>query len=121
MNSTNKIQKIIDYAKTLGIVEITEAKQILDKDSFYYGLPELPTVSWFFRVYDGGTNLDFVNVVSLFEPDLQIVTHQARNYKKIIGYKFHLKSLVRDAKNLIIKQKKHKEQKKMERLEDEIK
>ena len=86
MNSTNKIQKIIDYAKTRGVVEITEAKQILDKDSFYYGLPELPTVSWFFRVYDGGTNLDFVNVVSLFEPDLQIVTHQARNYKKIIGY-----------------------------------
>ena len=97
-----KINKIIKYAKSIGFVEVKRSDYI-HNDSTYYGLPELPSHSWFMRLYHPGREmaLDIVNAVYISKEGI-IETSNVKPYVEFRNYKYHLNSLLKKSRDLIL-------------------
>lgn len=97
-----KINKIIKYAKSIGFVEVKRSDYIHNK-STYYGLPELPSHSWFMRLYPTGLgmSLDIVNAVYISSEGI-IETSNVKPYNEFRNYKYHLNGLLKKSRDLIL-------------------
>jgi len=99
-----KINRIIKYAKSIGFVEVKRSDYIhIYNSNFYYVLPELPSHSWFMRLYTtgGGRSLDIVNAVFISSAGI-IETSTVKSYDEFRNYKYHLNSLLKKSRDLIL-------------------
>ena len=98
-----KINKIIKYAKSIGFVEVKRSDYYIHNKSTYYGLPELPSHSWFMRLYSTGLGmaLDIVNAVFISGEGI-IETSNVKPYDEFRNYKYHLNSLLKKSRDLIL-------------------
>ena len=98
-----KINKIIKYAKSIGFVEVKRS-DYRHNNSTYYGLPELPSHSWFMRLYSTTgreMDLDIVNAVFISSEGI-IETSNVKPYDEFRNYKYHLNSLLKKSRDLIL-------------------
>lgn len=117
MNS--EMKRIIEYASTLGIVEIHSSDIYLLANDTYYGLPELVDTAWIIRVHNNGKEMDIVKGAYI-DHNFDIMTTQAISYTAF-NYKYHLKSLVKKIRKLELDAKKLEENHRIERLEKDFK
>lgn len=98
-----KINRIIKYAKSIGFVEVKISDYNIYNSNFYYGLPELPSHSWFMRLYTTGRghSLDIVNAVYISKEGI-IETSNVKPYDEFRNYKYHLNSLLKKSRDLIL-------------------
>lgn len=98
-----KINRIIKYAKSIGFVEVKISDYNIYNNNFYYGLPELPSHSWFMRLYTtgGGHSLDIVNAVYISSDGI-IETSNVKPYDEFRNYKYHLNCLLKKTRDLIL-------------------
>lgn len=98
-----KINRIIKYAKSIGFVEVKSSDYNIYNSNFYYGLPELPSHSWFMRLYTTGRghSLDIVNAVYISKEGI-IETSNVKPYDEFRNYKYHLNSLLKKSRDLIL-------------------
>lgn len=116
MNS--EMKRIIEYASTLGIVELPSPSFSLVANGTYYGLPELNDIAWIIRIHNNEKEMDIVKGAYINE-DHVVMTTQAVSYIKF-NYKYHLKSLVRKIRKLELDAKKLKENARIEKLENDF-
>lgn len=117
MNS--EMKRIIEYASTLGIVELPSPDYALVVDGIYYGLPELLDTEWIIRIHNKGKDMDIVKSAYI-NGDFDVMTTQAVDYNKL-NYKYHLKSLVRKIRKLELEAKKEKENERINKMEKDFK
>jgi len=116
MNS--EMKRILDYASTLGIVELPTPSYSLYANGTYYGLPELVDMAWIIRVHNNEKDMDIVKGVYI-KNDYEIMTGQAVNYTTL-NYKFHLKKLVNKIRKLELEVKKLKENARITKMEKDF-
>ena len=116
MNS--EMKRIIEYASTLGIVELPSPSFSLVANGTYYGLTELVDMAWIIRVHNNEKEMDIVKGAYI-NNDYEIMTTQAVDYTKF-NYKFHLKKLVNKIRKLELDAKKLKENTRIEKLEKDF-
>lgn len=112
------MKRIIEYAKTLGIVEIPSPDFALVVDGIYYGLPGLVDTAWIIRVHNKGKEMDIIKRAYVTENN-EIMTTQAVDYNKL-NYKYHLKSLVRQIHLLELLIKEMKENERINKMEKDF-
>ena len=112
------MKRIIEYASTLGIVELPSPSFHLIANGTYYGLPELDDIAWIIRIHNNEKEMDIVNGAYINE-DYNIMTTQAVDYTTF-NYKFHLKKLVSKIRKLELDVKKLKENYRIEKLEKDF-
>lgn len=112
------MKRIIEYANTLGIVEIPSPDFALVVDGIYYGLPGLVDTAWIIRVHNKGKEMDIVKGAYVTESN-EIMTTQAVDYNKL-NYKYHLKSLVRKIHQLELLVKEIKENERINKMEKDF-
>lgn len=115
MNS--EMKRIIEYANTLGIVEIPSFYSLY-ADGTYYGLPGLVDTAWIIRVHNNGKEMDIVKGAYI-NHDFNIMTTQAFSYTEF-NYKYHLKSLVKKIRKLELDVKKIAENTRIEKMEKDF-
>ena len=113
-----EMKRIIEYASTLGIVELPSPSFSLFANGTYYGLPELDEIAWIIRIHNNEKEMDIVKGAYINE-DYDIMTTQAVDYTTL-NYKFHLKKLVNKIRKLELKAKKLKENTRIEKLEKDF-
>ena len=117
MNS--EMKRIIEYASTLGIVELPSPSFSLVATGTYYGLPGLVDMAWIIRIHNNEKEMDIVKGAYI-NNDYEIMTTQAVDYTTL-NYKFHLKKLVNKIRKLELEAKKLKENARIEKLEKDFK
>lgn len=115
MNS--EMKRIIEYANTLGIVEIPSFYSLY-ADGTYYGLPGLVDTAWIIRVHNNGKEMDIVKGAYI-NHDFNIMTTQAFSYTEF-NYKYHLKSLVKKIRKLELDVKKIAENTRIAKMEKDF-
>ena len=113
-----EMKRIIEYASTLGIVELSSPSFSLFANGTYYGLPELDDLAWIIRIHNNEKEMDIVKGAYINE-DYDVMTTQAVDYTKF-NYKFHLKKLVNKIRKLELDAKKLKENTRIEKLEKDF-
>lgn len=116
MNS--EMKRIIEYANTLGIVEIPSPDFALVVDGIYYGLPGLVDTAWIIRVHNKEKEMDIVKGAYI-NNDNDVMTTQAVGYKTL-NYKYHLKSLIRKIRELQLLAKQIKENERINKMEKDF-
>lgn len=116
MNS--EMKRIIEYASTLGIVELPSPSYSLYANGTYYGLPELVDMAWIIRVYDNEKEMNIVKGAYI-NGDNEVMTGQAVDYTTL-NYKFHLKRVVNKIRKLELDVKKLKENARIEKMEKDF-
>ena len=116
MNS--EMKRIIEYASTLGIVELPSPSFSLFAKGIYYGFPELDDIAWIIRIHNNEKEMDIVKGAYINE-DYDVMTTQAVDYTTL-NYKFHLKKLVNKIRKLELDAKKLKENTRIEKLEKDF-
>lgn len=116
MNS--EMKRIIEYASTLGIVEIPSPGFYLLAHDTYYGLPELVDTAWIIRVHNNGKEMDIVKNIYIND-DYDVMTTQSVSYTSL-NYKFHLKSLIRKIRELQLLAKQIKENERINKMEKDF-
>ncbi len=116
MNS--EMKRIIEYASTLGIVELPSPSFSLIANGTYYGLPELVDVAWIIRIHNNEKEMDIVKGAYINE-DYDVMTTHSVDYTTL-NYKFHFKKLVNKIRKLELKAKKLKENSRIEKLEKDF-
>lgn len=106
MNS--EMKKIIEYAKTLGIVEIIpySSSFSLVANGTYYGLPGLVDTAWIIRIHNKEKEMDIVNGAYINE-NFDVMTSHAVSYTEL-NYKYHLKKIIKKIRKLELVVKKQK-------------
>ncbi len=119
MNS--EMKRIIEYASTLGIVEIPSPGFYLLAHDTYYGLPGLDDTAWIIRLHNNGRELDIVKgaYIKHIKHDFDIMTTQAVSYTTL-NWKYHLKSLVKKIRDLELEAKRYKENARISQLEKDF-
>ena len=110
-----KINQIIQYAKTLGIVEV---KRSSVRGDIYYGLPELSTESWLMMMPKDKSTLSIVN--SIYISNNKISTISTYSYLYYQNYKFHLKELVKKARHFVLVLKEQEMNQKLEKINEDF-
>lgn len=113
-----EMKRIIEYASTLGIVELPSISFSLVANGTYYGLPELDDMAWIIRVHNNEKEMDIVKGAYI-NNDYEIMTTQAVDYTTL-NYKFHLKKLVNKIRKLELDVKKLKENARIEKIEKDF-
>ena len=113
-----EMKRIIEYASTLGIVELPSPSFSLVANGTYYGLPELDDMAWIIRVHNNEKEMNIVKGAYINE-DYDVMTTQAVDYTTL-NYKFHLKKLVSKIRKLELEVKKLKENTRIEKLEKDF-
>lgn len=113
-----EMKRIIEYASTLGIVELPSPSFSLVANGTYYGLPELDDMAWIIRVHNNEKEMDIVKSAYI-NNDYEIMTTQAVDYTTL-NYKFHLKKLVNKIRKLELDVKKLKENARIEKIEKDF-
>lgn len=108
-----KIKEIINYCKTIGIVNIKN-----NQYGDFYGLPELPDDSWFIRVFDNGKMADIVSKILIIDGEIDTV--DVKSFHNYSNYKYHFKQLIDKAHKLELEVKKIKEEKRMAELDKDF-
>lgn len=116
MNS--EMKRIIEYAKTLGIVEIPSPGFSLIAFGTYYGLPGFINTAWIIRVHNNGKDMDIVKGAYITS-DYDVMTTQAVSYTEL-NYKYHLKKLVNKIRKLELEAKRLKENARIEKMEKDF-
>lgn len=116
MNS--EMKRIIEYASTLGIVELPPPRWSFIANGTYYGLPGFVDTAWIIRVHNNEKEMDIVKVAYI-NNDYEIMTTQAVDYTTL-NYKFHLKKLVNKIRKLELDVKKLKENARIEKMEKDF-
>lgn len=116
MNS--EMKRIIEYASTLGIVELPSPSFSYVANGTYYGLPELVDTAWIIRIHNNGKEMDIVKGAYI-NGDNEVMTGQAVDYTTL-NYKFHLKRLVNKIRKLELDVKKLKEEARIEKMEKDF-
>ena len=114
-----EMKRIIEYASTLGIVELPTPSFYLMANGTYYGLPGLVELAWIIRIHNNEKEMDIVKGAYINE-DYDVMTTQAVDYTTL-NYKFHLKKLVNKIRKLELDAKKLKENARIEKLEKDFK
>ena len=117
MNS--EMKRILDYASTLGIVELPSPSYSLYANGTYYGLPELVDMAWIIRIHNNCKDMDIVKGAYITTKDYDIMTSQAVSYTEL-NYKYHLKKLVNKIRKLELEAKRLKENEKKEKMEKDF-
>lgn len=117
MNS--EMKRIIEYASTLGIVELPSPSFSLVANGTYYGLPGLVDMAWIIRIHNNEKEMDIVKGAYINE-EYDVMTTQAVDYTTL-NYKFHLKKLVNKIRKLELDVKKLKEEARLEKMEKDFK
>ena len=115
MNS--EMKRIIEYASTLGIVEIPSPNRF-SANGIYYGLPELADMAWIIRVHNNGKEMDIVKGAYI-NSDYEVMTGYSLSYTTF-NYKYHLKSLVKKIRKLELDAKRLKENLRIEKMEKDV-
>lgn len=113
-----EMKRIIEYASTLGIVELPSPSFSLVANGTYYGLPELDDMAWIIRVHNNEKEMDIVKGAYI-NNDYEIMTTQAVDYTTL-NYKFHLKKLVNKIRKLELDVKKLKENARIIKIEKDF-
>lgn len=122
-----EMKRIIEYASTLGIVELPSPSFSLVANGTYfslvangtyYGLPELVDMAWIIRVHNNEKEMDIVKGAYI-NNDYEIMTTQAVDYTTL-NYKFHLKKLVNKIRKLELDVKKLKEDARITKIEKDF-
>lgn len=116
MNS--EMKRIIEYASTLGIVELPPPSFSLVANGTYYGLPELVDTAWIIRLHNKEKEMDIVKGVYIND-EYDVMTTQAVDYTTL-NYKYHLKSLVRKIREKELLAKKLKEMARIAKMEKDF-
>lgn len=116
MNS--EMKRIIEYASTLGIVELPSPSFSSYANGTYYGLPELVDIAWIIRIHNNEKEMNIVKCVYI-NNDNDVMTTQAVDYTTL-NYKFHLKNLVNKIRKLELEAKKRKENARIEKKEKDF-
>lgn len=116
MNS--EMKRIIEYASTLGIVEIPSPSFSLIGDCTYYGFPELVDSAWIIRVHNKGKEMDIVKGAYITNDGI-VMTTQAVDFSKL-NWKYHLKSLVSKIRKLELVAKEQKENARIAKMEKDF-
>lgn len=111
------MKRIIEYASTLGIVELPPPSFSLIANGTYYGLPGLVDTAWIIRIHKE-KEMDIVKGVYIND-EYDVMTTQAVDYTKL-NYKYHLKSLVRKIRKLELEAKKLKENVRIAKMEKDF-
>ena len=114
----SEMKRIIEYASTLGIVELPSPSFSLIANGTYYGLPGLVEAAWIIRIYNNGKTMDIVKGAYI-NGELDVMTSQAVDYTEV-NYKYHLKSLVRKIRKLELEAKKRKEMARIAKMENDF-
>lgn len=114
-----EMKRILEYASTLGIVELPSPSFSLVANGTYYGLHGLVDMAWIIRVHNNEKEMDIVKGAYI-NNDYEIMTTQAVDYTTL-NYKFHLKKLVNKIRKLELEAKKLKENARIEKLEKDFK
>ena len=117
MNS--EMKRIVEYASTLGIVELPSPSFSLVVNGTYYGLPGLVDMAWIIRIHNNEKEMDIVKGAYINE-EYDVMTTQAVDYTTL-NYKFHLKKLVNKIRKMELDAKKLKENSRIEKLEKDFK
>ena len=113
-----EMKRILEYASTLGIVELPSPSFSLVANGTYYGLPELDVMAWIIRVHNNEKEMDIVKGAYI-NNDYEIMTTQAVDYTTL-NYKFHLKKLVNKIRKLELDVKKLKENARITKIEKDF-
>lgn len=113
-----EMKRIIEYASTLGIVELPSHSFSLVAKGTYYGLPGLDDIAWIIRVHNNEKEMDIVKGAYI-NNDYEIMTTQAVDYTTL-NYKFHLKKLVNKIRKLELDVKKLKENTRITKIEKDF-
>ena len=114
-----EMKRIIEYASTLGIVELPSPSFSLVAKGTYYGLPELNDKAWIIRIYNNGKDMDIVKSAYITR-DNAVMTSQAVDYTKL-NWKYQLKMVVNKIRKLELDVKKLKENARIEQMEKDFK
>lgn len=113
-----EMKRIIEYASTLGIVELPSPSFSLVANGTYYGLPELVDMAWIIRVHNNEKEMDIVKGAYI-NSDYEVMTGQAVNYTTL-NWKYQLKRVVDKIRKLELDVKKLKENTRIEKLEKDF-
>lgn len=116
MNS--EMKRIIEYASTLGIVELPPPSFSYVANGTYYGFPELVDTAWIIRVHNNGKDMDIVKSAYITS-DNDVMTSQAVEYTTL-NWKYQLKRLVNKIRKLELDVKKLKEDARIEKMEKDF-
>lgn len=116
MNS--EMKRIIEYASTLGIVELPPPSFSLIANGTYYGLPGLVDTAWIIRIHNNGKDMDIVKGAYI-NSDYDIMTSQAVDYTTL-NWKYQLKRLVNKIRKLELDVKKLKEDARITKMEKDF-
>ena len=113
-----KKERIIEYARSLGIVEIPSPSFTIIDDGTYYGLPELIDSAWIIRIYKKDKVIDIVKDAYITSEGI-VMTTQAVDVSKL-NWKYHLKSLVSKIRKLELVAKEQKENARIAKMENDF-
>ena len=113
-----EMKRIIEFAGSLGIVELSAPTYSLIVNGTYYGLPGLVDTAWIIRIHNNGKDMDIVKSAYI-NRDYDVMTSQAVDYTKL-NYKYHLKSLVRKIRKLELEAKILKENVRIAKMEKDF-
>ncbi len=116
MNS--EMKRIIEYASTLGIVELPTPSFSYVANGTYYGLPGLVDASWIIRIHNNGKDMDIVKGAYI-NSDYEVMTAQAVDYTTL-NWKYQLKRLVSKIRKLELVSKKLKEDARITKMEKDF-
>ena len=116
MNS--EMKRIIEFASTLGIVELPPPSFSLIANGTYYGLPELVDSAWIIRIHNNGKDMDIVKGAYI-NSDYDVMTSQAVDYTTL-NWKYQLKRLVNKIRKLELDVKKLKEDARITKMEKDF-
>lgn len=116
MNS--EMKRIIEFASTLGIVELPPPSFSLVANGTYYGLPELVDSAWIIRIHNNGKDMDIVKGAYI-NSDYDVMTSQAVDYTTL-NWKYQLKRLVNKIRKLELDVKKLKEDARITKIEKDF-
>lgn len=116
MNS--EMKRIIEYASTLGIVELPPPSFSLIANGTYYGLPGLVDTAWIIRIHNNGKDMDIVKGAYITS-DYDVMTSQAVDYTTL-NWKYQLKRLVNKIRKLELDVKKLKEDARITKMEKDF-
>lgn len=118
----HKIKEIIEYAKSLGLVERTDCPvSVWMPGSTVYSLPELEAESWIIQYQDDEHLMIVKNLYyGCNDKNLPVIrTTNARPYTEL-NYKFHLKKIIAKAQKMELEIKKHLEKFRLEKMEKDF-
>lgn len=111
------MKRIIEFAGSLGIVELPQPTFSLITNCTYYGLPGLVDTAWIIRIHKD-KEMDIVKGVYI-NNEYDVMTSQAVDYTSL-NWKYHLKKLVNKIRNLELEAKRLKENARIAKMEKDF-